>query len=124
MKRRIFLNKFNLSRGFWLRAWILIILGKKELHGYEIMSKLNFLYPDMCICKGPSHMGGGYRILRALEEEGLIESKWETKFGGPPKRIYKLTEEGEKLREKVIKDIERNIEFLNKILEFSKEEEV
>ncbi|MDI6861179.1 MAG: PadR family transcriptional regulator [Caldisericia bacterium] len=124
MKRGFCFKGLPFSSGFWLKAWILIILGKRCLHGYEIMNKLNSIFPEFFICKGPSHMGGGYRILRMLEEEGLIESKWETQESGPPKRVYWLTENGEKLRERVIKDIEKNIEILNKLLEFSKEEEV
>ena len=124
MKRGLCFNGLPFSSGFWLKVWILIILGKKQLHGYEILSKLNSIFPDFYTCKGPSRMGGGYRILRILEDEGLIESKWETKEIGPPKRVYWLTEKGKFLRERVIENIERNIEILNKLLEFSKNEEV
>jgi PadR family transcriptional regulator PadR len=37
-----------------------------------------------------------YRILRQLEEEGIVVSDWETEgTGGPPRRVYRLTEKGD-----------------------------
>ena len=35
-----------------------------------------------------------YRLLRALEEEGLVASRWSEEAPGPQKRIYELTGEG------------------------------
>ena len=40
--------------------------------------------------------GNVYRTLRKLEKENLISSTWDTSEGGPAKRIYSLTEYGEK----------------------------
>lgn len=124
MKNGYCLKGSFFSKGFYLKIWILIILGKEELHGYEIMNKLNSIYPEKILCKNLSHMGIGYRILRNLEDEGLIESKWKIEQSGSPKRVYKLTEDGKKLRDKVINDLEENIQFLNKLIYFSKEKEV
>jgi DNA-binding PadR family transcriptional regulator len=39
--------------------------------------------------------GGLYRALRAMEQEGLVGSRWEPSEAGPPRRTYHLTEEGE-----------------------------
>jgi len=112
------------SPGFWLKAWILVILGKEELHGYEIMNKLKDIFPNIFFYNDPSHMGRGYKILRMLEMEGLVQSKWEIIEGGPAKRIYSLTENGRKTREEIIKSIEDNFEFLKNFIEFSKGKEV
>jgi DNA-binding PadR family transcriptional regulator len=35
-----------------------------------------------------------YRHLRDLEENGLVESNWETEGTGSAKRVYQLTWEG------------------------------
>jgi PadR family transcriptional regulator PadR len=35
-----------------------------------------------------------YRTLRALEEDGLVRSAWETGDFGPARRVYELTEPG------------------------------
>jgi len=42
-------------------------------------------YPD------PS---GLYRYLKMMEKNGLLSSQEETQTGLPPKRIYKITEDG------------------------------
>jgi DNA-binding PadR family transcriptional regulator len=42
-------------------------------------------------------MGNLYRVLRGLEEDGLVTSRWEAGEPGPAKRIYELTDEGRRL---------------------------
>ena len=42
-------------------------------------------------------MGNLYRVLRALEEDGLVTSRWEAGEPGPAKRTYELTVEGRRL---------------------------
>ena len=42
-------------------------------------------------------MGNLYRLLRALEEEGLVSSEWDATSPGPAKRRYALTETGARL---------------------------
>ena len=39
-------------------------------------------------------MGNLYRLLRALEEEGLVSSEWDDSSPGPAKRRYALTAGG------------------------------
>ena len=38
--------------------------------------------------------GNFYRMLRSLEEDGLVCSTWETQNSGPARRVYELTEQG------------------------------
>lgn len=112
-----FKNPF--SPGFWLKAWVLVLLGRGELHGYEIMNTFEQLFPEMCPCGDPSQMGRGYKILRILETEGYIQSRWATE-SGPAKRVYSLTPEGKKIREEVIKSIENNFESVKAFIEFAR----
>lgn len=112
------------SSGFWIKAWILVILGREELHGYEIMNRLNEFSPGFLSCKRPSHMGRCYKILRMLEMEGLISSKWEMQKEGPARRVYRISEDGERFRKSIIKNIEENLSYIKKFIEFSKEKEV
>jgi PadR family transcriptional regulator, regulatory protein PadR len=44
-------------------------------------------------------MGNLYRVLRALEEDGLVRSEWQADLPGPAKRTYELTEAGERVLE-------------------------
>ena len=39
-------------------------------------------------------VGNLYRVLRALEEQGLVSSEWDETLPGPAKRTYELTEAG------------------------------
>jgi len=113
------MRETGLSPGFLLRAWILVTLGNKELHGYELMNSSSNMFPGLII-PGPSGMGRGYRILRMLEMEGLITSRWEVEEPGPARRVYNLTPEGERLREEVISSIEEMKGYIDKFLDFAR----
>lgn len=39
-------------------------------------------------------VGNLYRVLRALEEQGLVASAWDETLPGPAKRTYELTGAG------------------------------
>lgn len=80
----------NLARQ--VRPAVLAVLAGGEEHGYLLVQKLAQLRlfgenetPD------PS---GVYRVLKQMEEEGLVTSTWDTESGGPARRIYALTEAG------------------------------
>ncbi|MGB9768040.1 MULTISPECIES: PadR family transcriptional regulator [Dictyoglomus] len=108
----------GLSPTFWLRAWIVISLSERELHGYELISSLSEIFPNL-LSPGIGGMGRGYRILKDLEEEGIIVSRWDLEGTGPAKKVYRLTSEGERLREDIIKHIEEMQDYINKFLELS-----
>ncbi|MCX7846246.1 MAG: PadR family transcriptional regulator [Dictyoglomaceae bacterium] len=108
----------GLSPGFWIRMWILVALGEKELHGYELISKISDIFPGM-IGKGIGEMGRGYRILRELEMEGLIISYWNIEGIGPARKIYKLTPKGEELRRESIKYIREIKGYIERFIEIA-----
>jgi PadR family transcriptional regulator PadR len=67
---------------------LLLELAKKSAHGYELIEHLSEgsgAAPDP---------GNFYRILRGLEEDGLVCSKWDTENSGPARRVYELTDQG------------------------------
>ena len=71
---------------------LLLLLRERPAHGYELLERLPELLPDERI-----DMGNLYRILRALEEEGLVSSEWSDDLPGPAKRTYAITDEGLRL---------------------------
>ncbi|HPF16658.1 MAG TPA: PadR family transcriptional regulator [Thermotogota bacterium] len=75
----------------WQSAFILLIIAESPTHGYEIAQKLDDFG---CLIKSTGQMGGMYRLLSDLEEEGLILADWETDKPGPAKKIYKITNAG------------------------------
>ncbi|MCM2534305.1 helix-turn-helix transcriptional regulator [Neobacillus pocheonensis] len=77
------------SKNFIL-PFILILLSRMPLHGYELIQKLQkfgFLTIDI---------GNLYRLLRKLEQENLVCSEWDVTGNGPAKRKYSITEDGVK----------------------------
>ncbi len=75
----------------WQSAFILLIIAEAPTHGYEIAQKMDDFG---CLIKTTGQMGGMYRLLSDLEEEGLIMADWETDKPGPAKKIYKITQKG------------------------------
>jgi len=67
---------------------LLLELAKKTSHGYELIERLGQEgdpTPDP---------GNFYRMLRSLEEDGLVCSIWDTQNSGPARRVYELTDQG------------------------------
>ena len=69
---------------------ILASLAQSTTHGYELVDQLDSLASEL-ICIDPGSM---YRLLRTLEEEGLVSSSWETPESGPGRRVYVVTAQG------------------------------
>jgi DNA-binding PadR family transcriptional regulator len=79
------------SLGRMLRPAILGMLAGAPVHGYVLLQRLEqlSLYED-----GPPDAGGVYRMLKSMQDEGLVDSSWETGESGPAKKRYKLTPTG------------------------------
>lgn len=77
----------GLPRNF-LRACLLLLLAEAPSHGYDLLERLAELGLPT------ADPGGLYRVLRALEREDLVVSRWETSSSGPARRTYELTDEG------------------------------
>ena len=62
----------------------------KPLYGYQIAKMLEEHEPNILMMK----QGTLYPVLRALEENALLESKVEPSVSGPPRKYYSITEDG------------------------------
>ena len=71
---------------------LLLLLRERSHHGYELIERLPEVAGD-----GRIDVGNLYRLLRALEAEGVVTSEWRADLPGPAKRTYELTEEGQRL---------------------------
>lgn len=67
---------------------LLLELAKKPAHGYELIERLG---QEGGAAPDP---GNFYRMMRSLEEEGLVRSTWDTQNTGPARRVYALTDQG------------------------------
>lgn len=71
----------------FLRPCLLLLLAEQPAHGYELMERLKaFGFP-----RDP---GGLYRVLRAMEKEGQVLSRWQVSEVGPDRCHYELTPMG------------------------------
>jgi PadR family transcriptional regulator PadR len=68
---------------------LLLLLRDGETHGYDLAESLAEMVPDERF-----DLGNLYRLLRSLEEDGLVRSRWRDDLPGRVKRTYELTDDG------------------------------
>ncbi|HEY6484739.1 MAG TPA: PadR family transcriptional regulator [Steroidobacteraceae bacterium] len=73
----------------------LVLLGvladsTQDLYGYEIAKRLQKANEGEALFKE----GTVYPVLRALSAHGLLTSRIVPSYAGPPRRYYRITEEG------------------------------
>jgi len=87
---------------------LLLLLRERPAHGYDLLERLPELSGEQRV-----EMGNLYRLLRALEDEGLVTSEW-----ADGKRTYSLSPQGEALLEQWVEALRRSQErterFLNR----------
>ena len=91
---------------------LLLLLRERPVHGYELLERI----PELGV-EGRVDIGNLYRLLRALEEEGLVSSEWSAELPGPAKRTYELTAEGRKLLDRWAEALGRAQETIGTFLE-------
>ena len=64
-------------------------MAGKPMYGYQIARHIENAVEDM-----PMTQGALYPVLRSLESSSLLESEVEPSVSGPPRRYYKITEDG------------------------------
>ena len=74
-----------------VRPAILTVLAEESLHGYRILERL----AGMAMFHGqPPDPAGIYRVLKSMEQEGLVRCAWELQGSGPARRQYALAARG------------------------------
>jgi PadR family transcriptional regulator PadR len=91
---------------------LLLLLRERPLHGYELLERL----PELGL-EGRVDIGNLYRLLRALEEEGLVSSEWSADLPGPAKRTYELTDAGRRLLDRWAEALGRMQRTIDSFLE-------
>jgi PadR family transcriptional regulator PadR len=71
---------------------VLLMLQKKGRScGYNLCAELQ----EHALTDAEIDKAALYRTLRQLEKNGKVKSAWETGEGGPARRVYRLTRQGE-----------------------------
>ena len=76
---------------------LLLLLRERPAHGADLLERLPELTGDQRV-----EMGNLYRLLRALEEEGLVRSEW-----ADGKRTYAITDAGQRLLDEWVEALRR-----------------
>lgn len=72
-----------------------VILALKQhphTHGYDLIRHVE----KLAMTDSEIEPGALYRVLRQLENAGMVVSTWDTTGHGPARRCYSLTSEGER----------------------------
>jgi PadR family transcriptional regulator PadR len=92
---------------------LLLLLRERPAHGYDLLERLPELIGEQRV-----EMGNLYRLLRTLEDEGVVTSEWDEDSPGPAKRRYALTEHGEQLLDRWVEALrgsqERTARFIER----------
>ena len=91
---------------------LLLLLRERPAHGYDLLERLPELTGEARV-----EMGNLYRLMRGLEEEGLVSSEWDASSPGPAKRRYALTSDGERLLDHWVEALRRSQERTARFLE-------
>lgn len=88
---------------------ILLLLSDKPSYGYELIDALDKLGSS-------ADASSVYKMLRKMEQESLVKSRWDTEGIGPAKRYYEITSEGEELLRAWAITIRKHLETLEGFL--------
>ncbi|MEA3344838.1 MAG: helix-turn-helix transcriptional regulator [Chloroflexota bacterium] len=75
----------------FVQPCLLLLLHRAPSHGYSLIEDLKEFGFERC----PVDASMVYRSLRDMEEQGLVVSHWDTEGPGPPRRVYRLTAQGD-----------------------------
>jgi PadR family transcriptional regulator PadR len=96
---------------------VLLLLAERPRHGYELIDELPELVGEERV-----DVGNLYRFLRALEEDGIVESQWRGDLPGPARRTYTLTDTGRGLLQTWADALRQSQEEIAQFLERHDEE--
>ena len=96
----------------FLEPALLLLLAEQSAHGYELVDRAAELVPG----ERPE-LGGLYRVLRALEEDGLVRSEWHADAPGPARRTYELTAAGRRLLDEWAAALQRSRQRIDAFLD-------
>ncbi|MBN1135734.1 MAG: helix-turn-helix transcriptional regulator [Anaerolineae bacterium] len=97
----------------FLEPCLLMLLCCNEAHGYELLNRLAPFGFD----QNPVGLSTVYRILRDLEDRGFVQSHWDAGNAGPARRLYQLTEEGDRYLARWVQDLRETDRVLRHFLD-------
>ena len=94
----------------FLEPCLLLLLHGGESHGYELLDNLG----KFGFSETPADSSTIYRILRSLEEQGFVSSRWAEGDSGPAIRVYALSPEGDGYLQTWVRDLQETDRILHR----------
>jgi len=96
----------------FLEPTLLLLLHHGPAHGYTLLAELDGFG------LGGSDPSVLYRALRDMEEKGWVSSYWdEEDTQGPPRRVYRLTKEGNEVLSWWTDDLRETAQIIDHFLD-------
>jgi PadR family transcriptional regulator PadR len=96
----------------FLEPCLLLMLRMGKSHGYELSQAI------APFGLGEVDLSLVYRMLRQMEAAGLVVSKWDADASsGAPRRVYRLTEQGERRLSAWVDDLGDTDRFLHRFFD-------
>ncbi|MBU0491858.1 MAG: PadR family transcriptional regulator [Chloroflexi bacterium] len=93
---------------------LLLLLHRDASHGYNLLDGLR----ELGLEDYPTDTSALYRALRDLEEQEMVTSLWDTdSTAGPPRRVYRLTEAGDRYLTEWVADLRATDHILHRFLD-------
>lgn len=92
---------------------LLMALMKKSSYGYELSAMIG----EYGFIQGDPPPGMIYRHLRQMEEDGLVNSEWDSEGAGPARRVYALTDMGREVLHAWVEYMDRQANALSRFVE-------
>lgn len=93
---------------------ILSLLSEGPMHGYGLADRLRRFSATR---DGGPDVSGIYRLLRAMQQKGLVESSWDLSHGGPPRRLYRITRDGRRCLSRWVATLRRYREAIDQLID-------
>ncbi len=97
----------------FLEPCLLLLLHCDEIHGYELLESLG----PFGFAENPVDPSTMYRLLRSLEDEGLVTSRWDTTNAGPARRLYCSTKLGDLCLARWVEELRETDRVLHSFLD-------
>lgn len=91
-----------------LELCVLVLLSKNDCYGYELVEKIS---KYINISEGTI-----YPLLRRLQKEGYFTSYLKESKEGPPRKYYKITDEGKTIKNELIDEWNYFVKGVNSII--------
>ena len=90
-----------------------MLLAREPGHGYRLLGDMERFGID------PGSLDASllYRVLREMEDEGLLDSEWDSESQGPRRRVYRLNESGKAALRVWREDLERSRDEIEQLLD-------